>query len=229
MSQRKNKKKLAKNKQAAKMVIPLPRVNRNVLAPLRKDIDVVFAKKFVFNAASASSDFFLILNGCAKPDPSTSALPTGWQDVVSNIYAFYRALSYRFQVTFLAQGDAAAVVWTYESNEVTTGTTYVDQIGNPYFRPQDLGGKSGTSKTVITGANSMDKIVGATPEEIMTADNYLGLTTYSAGPPVLGYPPDVTYLGIGVETIDGTNLSASVIVGTVEITWRVRVYDRHLQ
>jgi hypothetical protein len=63
----------------------------------------------------------------------------------------------------------------------------------------------------------------------MTADNYLAVTTYSSGPPVVGYPPDLTYIGFGAQIIDGTNLSASVIVGTLEIEWLVRVYDRHLQ
>ncbi len=211
------------------MVIPLPRRGPNITIPAHKDINIKFAKLFTFDASSPFQDSYIIANGCAKPDPSTSAQPTGWENFIQDLYAFYRPLSYRFKVTFDSQGAKPAVVWTIESNEVPSGSLYVDQVGNPYFRTRNLTSVTGRGQVAITGSNSIDKIVGTTPQELMTADNYLAVTTYSSGPPVVGYPPDLTYIGFGAQIIDGTNLSASVIVGTLEIEWLVRVYDRHLQ
>jgi hypothetical protein len=212
-----------------KFKIPLPNRGYNITVPAHKDIVIKYAKIFVFDASSPMQDSYIYSNGCAKPDPSASTQPTGWDVFVKDLYAFYRPLSYRFKVTYDAQGAKPAIVWAYESNEVPSGALYVDNIGNPYFRTRNLTSVSGRGQVTISGSNTIDKVVGTTPQELMSADNYLAVTTYSSGPPILGYPPDLTYLGFGAQILDGTNLSASVIVGTVEIEWLVRIYDRHLQ
>jgi hypothetical protein len=227
MSSRNTKKQ--KKRKNNKMVIPLPRKTLDITIPSHKDITIAWAKLFTLDAANPSQDSYIISNGPAKPDPATSVQPTGWENLVQDLYAFGRALSYRCKITFNALGASPAVVWAYESNQNPSGLTYVDNFGNPYFHSKSLTAITGRGQAVITFSRSLDKIVGATPTEIMTADNYLFVTTYSAGPPVVGYPPDLAYIGFGAQTEDGANLQASKIVGTLEMTWLLRVYDRHIQ
>jgi len=210
--------------------VPLPRKGMDSLTPKSEMVQVSFGRLVTFNNAVAAQDYFFFTNAPVKPDLNSSTQPTGWQTVEANRYAFGRVLSYSYTVTFAALGAKPAIVWTYESNEDPTGSSWQDQLGNPFFQQKQLTTINGKGNVSISGRRAVQDVVGAAKAiEVLTSPDYQFVTVYSAGPPEKGYPPDLTYLGFGVQTLDGSNLSSSGVVAQVKITYLCRVYDRHLQ
>lgn len=199
------------------------------MTPASEMVEVVYGRTVTFDAASAADDYWWFSNGPVKPDFNNSHQPTGWQTVVANRYALARVFSYKYRISFLAQGAKPALVWTYESNEDPSGSTFTDQVGNPYFKHRSLTGNAGKGEVTMAGGRTLDKVLGAGAMTVRTSPDYEFNTTYVVGPPELGLPQDKTFLAIGVQILDGSLLSASPIQVTVAISYFVKCYNRILQ
>lgn len=224
MSSRRNHKRPAKKRArpTGKRSIP-----RSVTAPTRlrgrfariqpreKFVELVLQSFQTISGAVPKLSVRFNPNSAYQPLTSGATASTpGYADWAA-LYGYYRVLGYKYQVTFCNLQTTMVAVWVVNTNADPTTTFTIDVASNRMCQVRDLAAKGGMDRTTVSSRRiPITSIVGSSSP--LTDDLYSAVITAN--------PSDVTWMAIGAQSIDGSNLSTGV-QAHVRLHQYIQFYD----
>lgn len=132
-------------------------------------------------------------------------------------YGFYRVVGYKYRVTFTNKESFPVAVWVSNSNNDPGTSTNSSITSNPLTQFREISSKGGQDRVTLEGSFSLVTVVGTT--SIYTSDSYRSLIGQN--------PADVTWLGMGAQSING-NITVGVDV-ELQLSQKTVMYDYLLQ
>lgn len=157
-------------------------------------------------------------NGAYDPDPAVGSTSTPYFNEWTNMYLYYRVLSYK--VTFSVSSLEVVPLTVYVVNSNTDpgsgGVNFLDYANGPHGKQFQIaginGGRGGTTRVSF----SIRQIAGS--QDVLTSDQYRGTSSSN--------PSDQTWFAIGLQNSTGSLTNGAWISGHIE--YLVDFYDRSL-
>jgi hypothetical protein len=146
-----------------------------------------------------------------------SASTPGYADL-AQLYGYYRVAGYSYEVTISNLEAFGVVVYCINSNADPTTSVNSTIASNPKCQSCSLSPKGGFDRHVFRGRFTIASIVGS--PSVKWDDLYSALINAN--------PADVTWLGVGVQSIGGSNLTNGVCCEVKLLQYTI-FYDYLLQ
>jgi hypothetical protein len=134
------------------------------------------------------------------------------------LYGYYRVIKYHFTITVINKEAFDVVTYVINSNNDPTTSNNSTLASNPKAMVRTLSSKGGMDRATFSGGFSIASIVGS--KSVLFDDLYSSLINTS--------PADITWMGVGVQSIGGANLTNGISV-TVALEQDTIFYDYLLQ
>jgi len=146
-----------------------------------------------------------------------SGATPGYADLTP-LYGYYRVAGYSYQITVSNLEGFGVVVYVINSNADPTTSFNSTSASNPRCQSKSLSPKGGMDRCTFRGTYTIASIVGSPATK--WDDLYSALINAS--------PADITWLGVGVQSIGGSNVTNGVCVEVI-LTQYTIFYDYLLQ
>jgi len=148
---------------------------------------------------------------------SSGATP-GYADLAA-LYGYYRVVSYSYEFSVVnLETSTSVVAYVINSNNDPSTSINSNIVSNPRTQMKTLGPKGGLDKVVMKGHFSINTIVGS--PTVKYDDLYSSVITAD--------PADITWLGLGIQSIGGATLAAGVSYSLI-LFQNIIFYDYLLQ
>jgi hypothetical protein len=161
-------------------------------------------------------------NDAYDVDPIFSATDTSGYSAWAGLYGYFRVLGYLTILEFYNRESFPVTIFIITSNTDpgTVGTDYGAYSTNPYGKSFVLGPNGTTSAfKKVTCKHSIVQVVGS--KAPLTDDSFRAPTNAS--------PADVTWFGVGIDTVDGSLLTGAGVRYEIRHSMMVHFYGRKLQ
>lgn len=216
-----SRRKTSENKQSQHvklrdLVGTIPTWNRATVKP---DMGIDF--KWSFLGTSSGAGPILVRrynpNSIWQPEAggSTGVVPaySEW----AAFFGFYRVVGYEYTVTMTNKEAFDVQTYIVNSNNDPGTTAPATLTSNPLCKWKMLSAKGGLDKVSYSHKYNLEQILGT--DTCYTADSYRSLIGAS--------PADITWLGIGAQSLTGANLTNGVDIA-LTLVMRTVMYDRLL-
>jgi hypothetical protein len=187
--------------------------------PKRKLQRLCYVVNKVTAASVPNSSVRFTPNAAYDVDPTLGSAAMAYFVEWSSFYGFVRVKGFGWDISLVSLETAKPCRAQCVKSNADPGTTMTSAWGGyAYTQTAELGINSGPSKCTFKGYKSVADILGS--DTVYSADSYRSTNNT--------LPADLVWLGIGVETIDGSNFANGVsITGNifVDIEWYDRLYN----
>lgn len=224
-TRKKTTRKQKKHKRSALLESLLPTTRSvprsvHVRLPASYDITIVYTVKFT--VATAAQFLTKLFNSNSAADPGITGSP-GYVPLYSEfsaMYAYSRVLGFEYRIDCSNRNTFPVDVFEINSSGTPGTGQQIIIAGNPYGRKSRLSGATGGKDSIAlhSGYITICDIVG---ERAPLTDD-----TFRAA--VNANPTDLTWLGVGFESVGGSNITSGIDC-SISLALVVRFSDRILQ
>jgi hypothetical protein len=188
------------------------------IMPSKKHVPLRVISTAIISGASPSVVKRWNPNSAYTPETGGGSGATPGYADLAQLYGYYRVAGYSYEVTISNLEAFGVVVYCVNSNADPTTSVNSTIASNPKCQSSSLSPKGGFDRHVFRGRFTIESIVGS--PAVKWDDLYAALINAN--------PADVTWLGIGVQSIGGANLTNGVCC-EVKILQYTIFYDYLLQ
>jgi len=183
--------------------------------PVRQHIKLRSISNFTLSGGSPAIVKRWFTNSAWQPEVGGGTGVTPGFPRWSTIYGYYRVMGYQFKVTMM-NNEAFSVTCYYINTNADPGTSTNSNLAdNRLAADKAINAKGGIDTCTFRSRTiSVCQVVGS--KSPIYDDTFRGLVT--------GSPADVTWLGVGVQSISGANLTNGVSC-KLELNQFVVFYD----
>jgi len=215
---RRGKKRSFKKGKGRKTKMPSGFRNLQPIMPSKKHVPLRVITTAIISGASPAVIKRWNPNSAYTPETGGGSGATpGYADLIP-LYGYYRVAGYSYTATISNLEGFGVIVYALNSNADPTTSFNSTLASNPRCQSKSLSPKGGMDRCTFRGTYTIASIVGSPAPK--WDDLYSALINAS--------PADITWLGIGVQSIGGSNVTNGVCV-EVELTQYTIFYDYLLQ
>jgi hypothetical protein len=191
---------------------------RDAISPPEQDVKFKVISTAVISAAAPQVIKRWNPNSAYTPETGGGSGSTpGYADWAA-LYGYYRVVAYNYKITIMNNEAFPVIVYVVNSNNDPTTSNNSTLASNPLSQTFALSAKGGQDRCEFTKHLRISEVVGSDAVEF--DDIYASLINTS--------PADITWMGIGVQSIGGSNVTNGISV-RLELVQYTRFYDRLLQ
>jgi hypothetical protein len=217
-SKRRGNKRSFKRKRGRKSNLPAGFKNLQPIMPPKKHVPLRVITTAIISGAAPAVVKRWNPNSAYTPETGGGSGATPGYADITPLYGYYRVAGYSYEITLSNLEGFGVVVYVINSNADPTTSFNSTAASNPKCQSFSLSPKGGMDRHTFRGRFTIAAIVGS--PAVKWDDIYSSLINAS--------PADITWLGVGVQSIGGSNVTNGVCV-EVKLTQYTIFYDYLLQ